>query len=110
MEDTGMKDEEGFALLGRRDGGYLEVLALQSNGDEVLCLFETQRQAEAFAKVSPDIRGQGWQVHVMTAQKLPELLKGFDYVTINPSSGQDSQQELVSAEGFARSLQHRGID
>ena len=105
-----MKDEEGFALLGRRDGGYLEVLALQSDGYEVLCLFETQRLAEAFAQVSPEIRGQGWQVHVMTARKLPELLKGFDYVTVNPSPGQDSQKELVSAAGFARSLQHRSLD
>lgn len=110
MQDSGMKDEEGFALLGRRDGGSLEVLALEDGESEILCLFETQRLAEAFAKVGPEIRGQGWQVHVMTVQKLPELLKDFDYVTINPSPGEGAQKELVSAAGFARSLQSRGFD
>lgn len=105
-----MENEEGFALLGRRDGGYLEVLALQSDGYEVLCLFETQRLADAFAQVSPELRGQGWQVHVMTVQKLPELLKGFDYVTIDPVPGKSSQKELIAAAGFAKSLRHRSLD
>lgn len=105
-----MNDEEGFALLGRKEDGFLEVLALENGGDEVLCLYETQKLAEAFAQVDPEVRGQGWQVHVMTAEKLPELLENFDYVTINPSPGQGAQKELVSASGFARSLQRRGLE
>lgn len=101
---------DGFALLGRRAGTSLDILAYDAGEGKVLCIFETQKLADAFSRVSPEVRGQGWQVHVMTAEKLPELLESFDYVTINPSPGRDSEKELVSASGFARSLQHRGIE
>jgi hypothetical protein len=100
----------GFALLGRKAGPSLDVLAYDAGEGKVLCIFETQKLADAFSRVSPEVRGQGWQVHVMTVEKLPELLESFDYVTINPSPGRGSQKELVSASGFARSLQHRGIE
>lgn len=95
---------DGFALLGRKAGASLDVLAYDAEEGKVLCIFETQKLADAFSRVSPEVRGQGWQVHVMTEEKLPELLASFDYVTVNPSPGRDSQKELVSASGFARSL------
>lgn len=101
--------EEGFALLGKRVESSLEILAYEAEGGKVLCLFDTQRLADAFSRVSPEIRDQGWSVHVMQADKLPELLESFDYVTLNPSPGRESKKELVSASGFARSLQHRGL-
>jgi hypothetical protein len=107
-EELGGSD--GFALLGMKSGPSLDILAYDAEEGKVLCIFETQKLADAFSRVSPEVRGQGWQVHVMTVEKLPELLESFDYVTINPSPGQGSQKELVSASGFARSLQHRGIE
>lgn len=105
-----LEGSDGFALLGRKAGTSLDVLAYDAGEGKVLCIFETQKLADAFSRVSPEVRGQGWQVHVMTATKLPELLESFDYVTINPSPGQGSQKELISASGFARSLQSRVID
>lgn len=100
----------GFALLGRREGPSLEVLAYDAGEGKVLCIFETQKLADAFSRVSPEVWDQGWQVHVMTEGKLPELLVSFDYGAVNPSTAQGSQKELVSAAGFARSLQSRVIE
>ena len=76
---------EEFALLGRRAGAFLEVLAYNFENGRVLCLFETQNLADAFSRVNPEIRGQGWAVHMITTDKLPSLVEDFDYVTINPS-------------------------
>lgn len=98
---------DGFALLGRRDSGFLEVLAYDAEEGTVLCLFETQDLAEAFSRISPEVRDQGWRVCVMTTEKLPALVEGFDYVTVNPPPQVDSKKELVEASGFARSLRHR---
>ncbi len=106
-ENAETKGAEGFALLGRRDGGFLEVLAYDAKEGKVLCLFETQELAEAFSQTSPEIRGQGWRVHVMTTDKLPDLVGDFEYVTINPSPRLNSRKELIKAPGFARSLRHR---
>lgn len=105
--EAGFEGKEGFALLGRRSRGFLEVLALNVEEGEVLCLFETQEMADAFARVGPEVRGQGWRVHVMTAEKLPDLAEQFDYVTINPSPGAGAKKELVAALGFARALRRR---
>lgn len=87
----------------------MEVLALDAEGSKALCLFETQQLADAFARIGPEIRGQGWRVHVMTIDRLPELVEQFDYVTINPSPRIGSSKELVSAAGFARSLRARDM-
>jgi hypothetical protein len=46
---------EGFALLGRREGAFLEVLAYNSKHGKVLCLFETQNLADAFSRVNPEM-------------------------------------------------------
>lgn len=107
MEETGLKEREGFALLGRREGGFLEVLAFNAEDGKALCLFETQDLADAFSRLSPEIRGQGWRVHVITAEKLPSLVEEFDYVTINPSPQLNSKKEVISAMGFVRSLRRR---
>ena len=98
---------EGFALLGRREGAFLEVLAYNSKHGKVLCLFETQNLADAFSRVNPEIRGQGWAVHMITTDKLSRLVEDFDYVTINPSPQLNSKKELTSALGFSRSLRYR---
>lgn len=103
-----MEGKDGFALLGRRDEGFLEVLAFDVEDGKVLCLFETQELADAFATVSPEVRGQGWQVHVMTTDILPRLVEQFDYVTVNPSPQVNSGKELIAALGFARSLRREG--
>lgn len=105
--DHGKENAEGFALLGRRESGSLEILAFNSERGRVLCLFETQDLADAFSRINPEVRDQGWRVHVMTTDKLPGLVEGFDYVTINPSPQLNSKKELVSAPGFARSLRYR---
>ncbi len=110
MEETGFENQEGFALLGRRSQGFLEVLALNSQEGKVLCLFETQDLADAFSRVSPEVRGQGWRVHVMTTEKLPDLAEQFDYVTIDPSPGAGAEKELIPALGFARALRRRRKD
>lgn len=104
-----MEGKDGFALLGRREEGFLEILAFDAEDGKVLCLFETQELAEAFARVSPEVRGQGWQVHVMTTDTLPRLVEQFDYVTLNPSPQVNSRKELIAAPGFARSLRREGI-
>lgn len=103
-----MEGKEGFALLGRRDGGSLEVLAFEAEGGRALCLFDSQELADAFARIAPSVRGQGWAVHVMANERLPELLSGFDYVAINPSPQSNARHEVISAVGFARSLESRG--
>lgn len=95
------------ALLGRRDGVYLEVLAYNADEGKVLCLFDTQELARVFSRINPEIRGQGWGVYVMTADRLPDLVEDFDYVTMNPSPQLNSKKELIDARGFARSLKHR---
>lgn len=105
--EHGKENTEGFALLGRRESGSLEVLAFNSERGRVLCLFETQDLADTFSRTSPEVQGQGWRVHVMAADKLPGLVEDFDYVTINPSPQLNSKKELVSAPGFARSLRYR---
>lgn len=104
-----MEGKEGFALLGRREDGFLEVLAFDASDGKALCLFETQEMADAFARVSPEARGQGWLVHVMTTDTLPQMVEQFDYVTVNPSPQVDSRKELITALGFARSLRREGI-
>lgn len=105
MEDTGMEGKEGFALLGRRDdGGFLEVLAFETGEGKALCLFETQELADAFSRVNPEVRGEGWRLHVMTKEKLPDLVDQFEYVALNPSALRGSEKELLTATGFARSL------
>ena len=109
MEDPASAGESGFALLGRRDGGYLEVLALDSGDGEALCLFETQKLADAFSRLSPEVRGLGWRVHVVTTDRLPELVEKFDYVTINPSLQPGARREIFTALGFARSLRRDSI-
>ncbi len=73
----------------------------------MLCLFGTQELADAFSRVSPEVRGQGWLVHVMTSEKLPDLVERFDYVTIDPSPGAGAEKELVPALGFARALRRQ---
>jgi hypothetical protein len=90
-----VKGTDGFALLGRREAGYLEVLAFDAEDGKVLCLFDTQELAKAFATVSPDIRGQGWSVHVMTFDALSQFVKQFDYVTVNPSPQVNSRKDAV---------------
>lgn len=107
MEESGFEGKDGFALLGRRSEGFLEVLALRAPEGEVLCLFETQELADAFSRVSPEVRGQGWLVYVMTLEKLPDLAERFDYVTIDPSPGAAAEKELIPALGFARSLRRQ---
>ncbi len=97
----------GFALLGRREGAFLEVLAYNFEDGKVLCLFETQTLADAFSRVNPEIRDQGWAVHVMTTDKLASLVEDFDYVALNPSPQLNSKKELTSALGFSRSLRYR---
>jgi hypothetical protein len=97
----------GFALLGRKNDGFLEVLAYDAEEGKVLCLFETQELAGAFSRTSPEVRGQGWRVHVVTMEKLPDLVEDFDYVTITPPPRINSKKELISAPGFARSLRRR---
>lgn len=104
-----MEGKDGFALLGRRENGFLEVLAFNAEDGKVLCLFETQEFANAFVRVSPEVRGQGWHVHVMTTDTLPRLVEQFDYVTVNPSPQTNSKKELIAALGFARSLKREGI-
>lgn len=104
-----MEGKDGFALLGRREEGFLEVLAFDVEDGKVLCLFETQELADAFASVSPEVRGQGWRVHVMTTDTLPRLVEQFDYVTVNPSPQVNSRKELITALGFTRSLRREGI-
>lgn len=104
METSELNGKEGLALLGRRDGGFLEVLAFETGQGKALCLFETQELANAFARVNPDIHGQGWSVHVMTNERLPELVEEFDYVALNPSALRGSEKELLTATGFARSM------
>lgn len=47
-----MEGKDGFALLGRREDGFLEVLAFNAEDGKVLCLFETQELADAFVRVS----------------------------------------------------------
>lgn len=108
VENSGFEGKDGFALLGRRSEGFLEVLALHAPEGEVLCLFGTQELADAFSRVSPEVRGQGWLVHVMTSEKLPDLAERFDYVTIDPSPG--AEKELVPALGFARALRRQSQD
>lgn len=108
VHEIGQEDAKGFALLGRRAGPSLDVLAYEAEEGKVLCLFDTQTLADAFSQVSPEIRDQGWSVHVMMEDKLADLLESFDYVTVNPSPGSGSKKELVSASGFARSLKRRG--
>lgn len=107
QENTKPGGMDGFALLGRRDSGFLEVLAYDAKQGTVLCLFETQDLAEAFSRISPEVREQGWRVCKMTMGKLPALVENFDYVTVNPPPQVDSKKELVEASGFARSLRHR---
>lgn len=107
QENVKPRDAGGFALLGRRDSGFLEILAYDAEEGKVLCLFETQDLAEAFSRISPEVRDQGWRVYVMTTEKLPTLVEDFDYVTVNPPPQVDSKKELVEASGFARSLRHR---
>ncbi len=101
--------KSGFALLGRREEGFLEVLAFDADDGKVLCLFETQEMADAFSRVSPEARGRGWRVHVMTTDTLPRLVEQFDYVAVNPSPQVNSKKELTTALGFARSLRREGI-
>lgn len=110
VDETSFEGKDGFALLGRRSEGFLEVLALHAPEGEVLCLFGTQDLADAFSRVSPEVRGQGWRVHVMTTEKLPDLAERFDYVTIDPSPGVGAEKELVPALGFARALRRRRQD
>jgi hypothetical protein len=57
QENTESRAAEGFALLGRREGAVLEVLAYNFEDGKVLCLFETQNLADAFSRVNPEIRG-----------------------------------------------------
>ncbi len=104
MNEAPTEGAEGYALLGRREGGFLEVLAFEAENGRVLCLFETQDLADAFSRVNPETRGQGWRVHVITAKRLPDLLASFDYIAINPSARLGSRKELVPAYGFIKSL------
>lgn len=104
MKDAATEGTEGYALLGRREGRFLEVLAVEAENGRALCLFDTQDLADAFSRVNPETRGQGWRVHVMTVERLPDLLASFDYVAINPSARLDSRKELVPAYGFIKSL------
>jgi hypothetical protein len=108
-KNVGFEDKNGVALLGRRKGGFLEVLAFDVEDGKVLCLFETQDLADAFSKLNPEIRGRGWRVHVITTDKLPDLIEDFDYVTINPSPQLNSTKELITALGFARSLRRDDV-
>lgn len=101
---------EGYALLGRREEGFLEVLAFEAENGEALCLFETQNLAYAFSRVNPETRGQGWCVHVMTAERLPDLLASFDYDSLNPSARLNSRKELVPVPGFIKSLKRGPLD
>ncbi|MGB3683578.1 MAG: hypothetical protein WA990_13960 [Rubrobacteraceae bacterium] len=109
MESYEPEAKSGFALLGRREGEVLEVLAFDVEDGKVLCLFETQEIAAAFAKLSPEVRGQGWSVHVMTTDRLPDLVEKFDYVTVDPSPQLGAGKELLTALGFARSLRRDNI-
>ena len=98
------RSPERFALLGRKGGGGLEILAYKFDENEVLCLFDSTSIAEAFSKVSPEIRSAGWRVISMQPERLPELVEEFDYVSINPSPQLNSRKELIEAAAFARSL------
>jgi hypothetical protein len=104
MENATTEVTEGYALPGRREGGFLEVLAFEAEKGRAPCLFETQDLAEAFSRVNPQTRGQGWRVHVMTAERLPDLLASFDYVSLNPSARLNSRKDLVPFPGFVKSL------
>ncbi len=42
MNDAPTEGAEGYALPGRREGGFLEVLAFEAENGRVLCLFDTQ--------------------------------------------------------------------
>lgn len=109
MESYESETKSGLALLGRRESGFLEVLAFDAEDGKVLCLFETQELAAAFAKLNPEVRDQGWSVHVMTTDRLPDLVEKFDYVTIDPSPQLGAGKELLTALGFARSLRRNNI-
>ncbi len=109
MEDRRLEAKSGFALLGRRESGFLEVLAFDAVDGKVLCLFETQELADAFARLSPEVRDQGWNVHVMATDRLPDLVESFDYVTVNPSPQLNAKKELLTALGFARSLRRDNV-
>lgn len=100
-------EEERYVLLARESDGGIEVLAYTIEEGDVLCLFDTPDLAEAFAKVSTDVRGSGWRPMQVTQGKLPELIKGFNYVEINPSPQQNTRKELFDAPGFANSLSTR---
>lgn len=95
--------------MGRREGGFLEVLAFDAGDGKVLCLFETRELATAFAKLNPEVRDQGWSVHIMTTDRLPDLVENFDYVTIDPSPQLGAGKELLTALGFAKSLRRDNI-
>ncbi len=43
-------------------------------------------------------------MHVMTTERLPDLLSSFDYVSLNPSPRLNSRKELVPVPGFVKSL------
>jgi hypothetical protein len=101
-----LRDEGGYALLGRMEGDVPGYLSYSVAEGEVLCVFEGRAEAEQFYDLwRSQIPGEGWGPVVLEPGELASVVEeNFDLVSVNPRPVPGTTEYLLPAEDFVRSL------
>ena len=101
--------QEGYVLLGRMEGGVPGYLSYSAREGEVICLFDSDLEAEQFyIRWRARIPGEGWGAVRLAIWGLMKVLLNFDLVSVNPRPDPGATEYLYIAEDFVRGLRQSG--